>query len=278
MPRIRSVKPEFFRDPKMGRMSVEARLLYIGLWTEADDNGNGRGEVAYLKGALFAYDSTDVSEALKELQDAGRVVPYFADGELYYHLPNFCKHQPKSTGKRTRVFPAPEDTLDNSRAPLELLTLQHDSMIACLNTPPKPPKGGKRLAPPSGWGPFVDGIIHHVRDVTGRQYYTGENRDKKVERKLKAEATRLYKITSQGDAEDPWKKVYFSLCIIADEKWLQSEDRSQYGRPRFDKQYVRPSTLFCNGHVDDYLAEAKERATANGGVKWVNGEPEDWRR
>lgn len=276
MPRIRSIKPEFFRDPKVGRMSLQARLLYVGLWTEADDNGNCRGEPAYLKGALFPYDDTDIVDALAELQNADRIIPYKADGELYFNIPNFSKHQPKSTGKKTRMFPSPDGPLEKSRAPLELSALKHEGMYACIN-PPISPQRGKRLAPPGGWGSFVDGVINHVRDVTGRQYYTGENRDKKVERKLKTEATRLYKISSDNGVEDPWGKVYRSLCVICDEKWLQSEDRTNFGRPRFDKQYVRPSTLYCNGHVDDYLAEAKERASANGHVVWSGGEPEDWR-
>ena len=39
MARIRTIKPQFWDDLKIGRLSRDARLLYIGLWNFADDLG-----------------------------------------------------------------------------------------------------------------------------------------------------------------------------------------------------------------------------------------------
>ena len=36
MARIRTIKPEFFDDPKIGRLSPLARLAFIGLLTQSD--------------------------------------------------------------------------------------------------------------------------------------------------------------------------------------------------------------------------------------------------
>lgn len=39
MAKIRSIKMEFWLDEKIGSLPPEARLLYIGTWSLADDNG-----------------------------------------------------------------------------------------------------------------------------------------------------------------------------------------------------------------------------------------------
>jgi len=39
MARIRTIKPEFWTDGDMFKLSRDARLFYIGLWNFCDDNG-----------------------------------------------------------------------------------------------------------------------------------------------------------------------------------------------------------------------------------------------
>ena len=39
MARIRTIKPKFYDDLKVGRLSRDARYLYIALWVFADDLG-----------------------------------------------------------------------------------------------------------------------------------------------------------------------------------------------------------------------------------------------
>ena len=43
MARSRVIKPEFWSDEKLARVSREARLLYIGLWSTCDDAGRTKG-------------------------------------------------------------------------------------------------------------------------------------------------------------------------------------------------------------------------------------------
>lgn len=56
MARIRTVKPDLFSDEKLARVSLQARLLYIGLFTEADDQGRLYASAKRLAGALFPHD------------------------------------------------------------------------------------------------------------------------------------------------------------------------------------------------------------------------------
>ena len=39
MARARNIKPGFFRNADLVEMPIEARLLFIGLWTLADRSG-----------------------------------------------------------------------------------------------------------------------------------------------------------------------------------------------------------------------------------------------
>ena len=106
MSRIRSIKPEFFTDPKLGRLSAEERLFYVGLWTQCDDHGNCPGNAPLLKGQLCPYDAWHIPGILTALAGAGRVVPYATDDELYLHLPTFERHQTTRPDRKYKRFPA----------------------------------------------------------------------------------------------------------------------------------------------------------------------------
>lgn len=99
MPRIRTVKPEFFEDEDVGILSREARLLFVGTWTLADDEGLLRWTAPYLKAAIFMYDddltAKKVATVMDELAEAQMVLPYRA-GKSKQQLGwiiNFRKHQ-----------------------------------------------------------------------------------------------------------------------------------------------------------------------------------------
>ena len=62
MARIRSIKPKFWDDIKIGRLSRDARLLYIGLWSFSDDIGVVIGDSIWLKSKVFPYDQIQVQQ------------------------------------------------------------------------------------------------------------------------------------------------------------------------------------------------------------------------
>ena len=53
MGRIRTIKPEFCQSEKVGRLSREARLLFVLLWPFVDDHGRCRGSSRLLAASLF---------------------------------------------------------------------------------------------------------------------------------------------------------------------------------------------------------------------------------
>lgn len=94
MSRIRTIKPEFWEDEKLGKVSRDARLLFVGLISLADDDGRLRANPTLIRAQVFPYDTkTDVSAWLEELSRARRIILYQADGESYAEIPKFNKHQ-----------------------------------------------------------------------------------------------------------------------------------------------------------------------------------------
>lgn len=56
MGRIRTIKPEFPQSESVGRLSREARLLFLLMLTIADDEGRMRGNGRFIAAQLYPYD------------------------------------------------------------------------------------------------------------------------------------------------------------------------------------------------------------------------------
>jgi hypothetical protein len=110
MPRIRSVKPEYWLDRKLARgVSRDARLLYIGLWNYADEHGRLHGDPAVIKGQVFPYDDIAVTPLLEELKMLGRVQEYIFEGDPYLFLPKLAHHQRLEPAKAKSRLPDPPE-------------------------------------------------------------------------------------------------------------------------------------------------------------------------
>ena len=112
MSRIRTVKPEFFRSRSLARVTREARLTFIGLWCEADDLGRGVADTRLLKGSIWPLDDdmtpVDIEEHLSELADA-HIALYWCEGERFYEVQRFDKHQAAAYRRGESRHPAPPD-------------------------------------------------------------------------------------------------------------------------------------------------------------------------
>lgn len=97
MARIRSIKPTFASDSKVARLSLQARLTFLLLLPEADDEGRMVGSAKRLVGALYPSDekigAAQLERWLAELEREEMVVRYVVDGAKYLAITNFAKHQ-----------------------------------------------------------------------------------------------------------------------------------------------------------------------------------------
>lgn len=94
--RIRSIKPEFWESESLGRVSREARLLFIGLFSCCDDHGRARASSRLLASRLFPYDDDALKKLpswIAELQKEGCIRLYKANDECYLDIPKWLNHQ-----------------------------------------------------------------------------------------------------------------------------------------------------------------------------------------
>lgn len=111
MARIRTIKPEFPHSESMGRVSRDARLTFIELWTLADDAGRLRGNSRMLASLLFPYDDDSkklIEGWLGELEREKCIQRYLVDGTTYIQVCNWLTHQ-KIDKPSASKLPGPED-------------------------------------------------------------------------------------------------------------------------------------------------------------------------
>ncbi|MBM3120348.1 MAG: hypothetical protein FJ006_12545, partial [Chloroflexi bacterium] len=108
MPRIRTIKPEFWTDEKILELSMPARLFFIGLWTFADDNGVLELKIKQLKARIVPADDVDIIPLLNELIAQELIVSYQVNGASYLQIKNFRKHQLIDRPRKTEL-PTAED-------------------------------------------------------------------------------------------------------------------------------------------------------------------------
>lgn len=93
MARIRSIKPDFWTDEKVVELSPFARLLFIGLWNFADDEGRMVYSPKKIKMQIFPADDLSISELFGELRRESLICVYVIDGTEYLQVTNFSEHQ-----------------------------------------------------------------------------------------------------------------------------------------------------------------------------------------
>jgi hypothetical protein len=138
--RIRTVKPEWLEDELLALASSDARVLSIALVLLADDHGRGRANRVMLAGQVFPGRPREVlAKALEELRVARYVQIYEVEGQSYFAIRNWFKHQkvdhpskprvpapPAETSEKVGGVDAPRETLDNPRESVDVTRASRD--------------------------------------------------------------------------------------------------------------------------------------------------------
>jgi len=114
--RIRTIKPEYWTDERVGECSVSARLLFVATWNFADDHGGLDRSSKQLKAQAFPYDNIDCEPLVQELLKAGLLIEYEVGGKKYLHIKGFRTHQKVEKPARPRI-----PVYDNSPSPPRVL-------------------------------------------------------------------------------------------------------------------------------------------------------------
>jgi hypothetical protein len=124
MARIRSIKPDFWTDDRLTECSLSARLLFIGTWNFADDDGNLDRSAKQIKARVFPVDNVDCEPLLQELITHGLLIEYTVSDKKYLHIRGFKKHQLINRPSKPTV-PGYEESLNTHGALTESSVSTH---------------------------------------------------------------------------------------------------------------------------------------------------------
>lgn len=105
MARIRSIHPGLFSDPEFASLSDAAQIFYLGLLTEADDNGIFEWNAAKLRIRLRPGKDGTTEPLLSELERADKVRSYEVDGRKLGAIRNFRRYQRPKFPKSWHFMP-----------------------------------------------------------------------------------------------------------------------------------------------------------------------------
>ncbi|GAB6172013.1 hypothetical protein JCM15765_14910 [Paradesulfitobacterium aromaticivorans] len=107
MARTRNIKPSFFDNEELADLHPLARLLFIGLWGQADREGRLEDRPKKIKAVILPYDDCDVDQYLQELHESGFILRYEVEEKHYIQIINFSKHQKPHPKEAPSEIPSP---------------------------------------------------------------------------------------------------------------------------------------------------------------------------
>jgi hypothetical protein len=171
LPRIRTIKPEFFRSPSTAKVDFDVRIFYQALWCWADDFGIGETNINGLLGFAFPDDdeisAQDLRRFCADVAQHFQIVFYTVRERHYYAITNWDEHQ--KTERRTerrknpppddpdatpdlrfqpRAESAPESPRKNGANPRENVAGTGEQGNRGIQEPPYPPHDGTAPSPP----------------------------------------------------------------------------------------------------------------------------------
>lgn len=108
--RRRMIDPNFWRSQDVKKLTIRQRLLAIGLFSLADDDGRGIADPPYVRAVVFPYDdftSKEIEEDLKAIEKQLSIVFYEVDGNRYYAWKNWEKWQTVNKPQKSVLPPPP---------------------------------------------------------------------------------------------------------------------------------------------------------------------------
>lgn len=245
MARIRSIKPEFPESESMGRVSRDARLLFLQLWTICDDEGRTRADSRFLARTLYPYDdgkngspetsSTDVDGWLAELDREGCVVRYTVGGSTYLQVCNWLIHQKIDKPSASRLPAFSEDsriTREDSRklAPdLDLGPRTKEGIKSTLSADEQPTPGEPDQ--PSRFAEFWAAYPRHEQKAKAQGVWKSKRLDRI--------ADQIIADVNRRKAEHrPWAEGFIPhpQRYLADQRWTDAIDTTK-PRPPHDHDH-----------------------------------------
>jgi len=109
--RKRMISPEMWESQDFAQLSDLAKIVFISLFSHADDEGRGRADTGFIKSMTFPYDENrrvaDVKSALSEIARCMSVQFYSVNGSEYYFMSSWKKWQKVEKPSQSKLPPPP---------------------------------------------------------------------------------------------------------------------------------------------------------------------------
>lgn len=117
MPTRRMIEPSIWQSESMGRLSVRQRLMFIGMFSNADDQGRLRASAPVIRSMIFPFDDitlADIEDDILAIEREKCIMLYEVDGPRYAQVLNWWKYQ-KHQWAYPSLIPKPDGWADSLR-------------------------------------------------------------------------------------------------------------------------------------------------------------------
>lgn len=233
MARIRTIKPEFPQSESMGRLSRDARLLFVQLWTIADDDGKTRAASRLLASLLYPYDDDApalIDGWLAELEAEGCILRYAVDGASYLQVCKWAEHQKIDRPSASKLPCPPVAVVDNkpdSAKPREKSRTLDADLVSGPRTKdhtPLPPTGGAADGGQALGQTFTAIVSGAMSGSLGGLRLTDRSG-----KKLLSWVVDVVKMLDAWTARDPDESVAIWLAFVDSDAWrFKGSDSSRW--------------------------------------------------
>lgn len=119
MARRRMIDPGFWQSEDVAKLNIRQRLMLIGLFSNADDEGKLRGNPALIRSTIFPYEDFSLKEIVSDLEmvaSIGSIILYEVESNKYIKLSNWNKFQRVDKPQPSLI---PDPTIETVHEPLQ---------------------------------------------------------------------------------------------------------------------------------------------------------------
>jgi hypothetical protein len=114
MPTRRMIDPAIWQSESLATLTINQRYLFIGLFSNADDQGRLKGHPALVRSAIFPFDDISldqIQDNLKAIEEVGSITIYQKDGKTIIQILGWWDYQSPQYATPSDL-PAPDNWID----------------------------------------------------------------------------------------------------------------------------------------------------------------------